>query len=133
MQLEIIALYQGEFLAGFELEEWGSIYRARYEERFLQIIKLAAEQLLKHNQSRQALICINKGLAQDYFREELHRSAFKAYAQLGLYDQLKAHYAELCAAFEREFGVSPEPETGLLVKQLLNKKGDWPQKISLTG
>jgi DNA-binding SARP family transcriptional activator/tetratricopeptide (TPR) repeat protein len=123
LQLEIIALYQGEFLAGFELEEWGSIYRARYEERFLQIVKLAAEQLLKHNESRQALIFINKGLAQDYFREELHRSAFKAYAQLGLYDQLKAHYAELCAAFEREFGVSPEPETGLLVKQLLSKKG----------
>lgn len=118
LQLELVALYQGEFLAGFELGEWGSAYRASFEARFLQVVRLAGERLLEEGTPGEALTVINKGLAQDYFREELHCSAFKAYAQLGLYDQLTTHYSKLCETLRQELGVSADPATEKLYREL---------------
>ena len=63
LQLELIALYRGEFLAGFELGEWGTDYRASCEARFLQVVKLASEQLLKAGSPQETLAVINKGLS----------------------------------------------------------------------
>ncbi|MBI1880752.1 MAG: hypothetical protein HYR94_21455 [Chloroflexi bacterium] len=119
LQLELIALYRGQFLAGFELGEWGDHYRASCEARFLQVVKLASEQLLKAGSPQETLAVVNKGLAQDQFREDLHRAALSAYAQLGLYNHLASHYAELCATFKAEFGELPEPETQQLYQQLI--------------
>jgi len=121
LRLELIALYQGEFLAGFELEEWGSMVRAGYETKFLQTIKLSSEQLLKNNSSQEALNIINKGLALDYFQEDLHRYACQAHAQLGLYNDLAAYYAHLCDTFEQELGAQPAPETRQLYERLMLK------------
>lgn len=122
LQYELISLYQGEFLTGFEVEEWGSLHRNKYEIRFLQVIKLAAEELLRKNEPREALTIIDKGLARDYFREDLHRLALKAYAQLGLYDHLAAHQTELSNTYQQEFGAPLEPETKQLFEQLLAKR-----------
>ncbi len=119
LQLELIGLYQGEFLAGFELGEWGTAYRTSCEARFLQVVTLASEQLLKSGSPQEALHVINKGLHIDYFREDLHRAALRAYAALSLYDHLAAHYTELCATFEQEFGAPPEVETQQLYQGLM--------------
>jgi ATP/maltotriose-dependent transcriptional regulator MalT/DNA-binding SARP family transcriptional activator len=122
LQHELMSLYQGEFLAGFEVGEWGSLYRTKFEVRFLQVVKLAAEALLRQNEPREALTIIDKGLAQDYFREDLHRLALRAYAQLGLYDHLAAHQAELSDTYQREFDAPLEPETEQLFEQLLARR-----------
>jgi tetratricopeptide (TPR) repeat protein len=119
LQLELIALYQGEFLAGFELGEWGEVHRAAYEAKFLQAVKLAGEQLLKSGSPQETLAVVNKGLALDYFREDLHWLVLSAYAQLGLYNHLATHYAELCATFEEEFSAPPEPEIQHLYERLI--------------
>jgi ATP/maltotriose-dependent transcriptional regulator MalT/two-component SAPR family response regulator len=122
LQLELIALYQGEFLAGFELEEWGEAYRISSETKFFQSIKLAGEQLLKQGSPQEALAVVGKGLAVDNLREELHRLALSAYAQLGLYDQLTNHYSGLCAILKKEVNAKPEPETQHLYQQLITLK-----------
>lgn len=119
LQLELIALYRGELLAGFELGEWGAAYRVSCEARFLQIVKLAGEQLLRIGSPQEALAIINRGLTLDYFQEELQRTALSIYAQLGLYDHLTAHYTELRTTFETEFGAPPEPETEQLYQRLI--------------
>jgi two-component SAPR family response regulator len=119
LQLELMALYRGEFLAGFELGEWGTAYRSSCEVRFLQIARLAGQQLLDGGAPREALMVIQKGLAEDYFREDLHYYALKAYAQLGLHERLATHYAELRDTFEREFDVPPDSLTEQLVQQLI--------------
>lgn len=119
LQIELINVYQGEFLAGFELGEWGTIYRTRYENRFLQVVHLAAEQLLANKLPQQALSVVEKGLAQNYFRENLHRCAFRAYAALGLLDSLTEHYDRLCRIFDNEFAAPPDPATTQLYHQLL--------------
>jgi two-component SAPR family response regulator len=115
-------LYQGEFLAGFEVGEWGAAYRASYEARFLQVVKLTGEQLLEDGSPGEALTVIYKGLAQDYFREDLQRSAFRAYAQLALYDRLAAHYVELRETLKREFDAPPDPATEQLYRQLMAER-----------
>ncbi len=122
LQLELVALYQGEFLAGFEVGEWGTTYRASYEARFLQVVELVGEQLLENGEPAEALVVIHKGLARDYFREDLHRTAFKAYAQLALYDQLAAHYVELRETLRREFDAPPDPATEQLYQQLMAER-----------
>jgi len=122
LQLELIALYQGEFLAGFEVSEWGTIYRALCESRFLQTVALASEQLLQKNASQEALALIEKGLDQDYFREDLHRGALRAYAQLGLYDHLTAYYVQVREVFEREFDTALDPLTDQLYEQIMTKR-----------
>jgi tetratricopeptide (TPR) repeat protein/DNA-binding SARP family transcriptional activator len=119
LQLELISLYKGEFLAGFDLEEWGVAYRASCEAKFLQSVKLASQQLLKAGSPQEALTITNKGLELDYFREDLHRAILTAYAQLGLYDHLAAHYTRLCTNFDQEFGALPELETQRLYQQLI--------------
>jgi ATP/maltotriose-dependent transcriptional regulator MalT/DNA-binding SARP family transcriptional activator len=122
LQLELISLYRGEFLAGLELGEWGANYQALCEAKFFQTVRLASEQLLRAGSPQETLAVVNKGLALDPFREDLHRAALSAYAQLGLYDHLAAYYAELCAAFEAEFGAPPEPETHQLYQRLMAAK-----------
>ncbi|MBN1994676.1 MAG: tetratricopeptide repeat protein [Anaerolineae bacterium] len=122
LQLELIDLYRGEFLASFELEEWGATYRTKYEIQFLQMINLTSEQLLEARDPRHALTVINKGLARDNFREDLHCNALRAYAQLGLYDDLKDYYREINKFFKEELGEPPAPETQQLYKQLLTAK-----------
>ncbi len=118
IQLELINLYQGEFLAGFELDEWGYTRRTRYENRFLQATNLAAEQLLKEKLPQQALAIVDKGLACNYFSEDLHRSAFKACAMLNLFDLLTERYTTLRQTFQTEFGAPPDPATVQLYNQL---------------
>jgi LuxR family maltose regulon positive regulatory protein len=122
LQLELVALYQGEFLAGFELGTWGAAYRAAYEIKFLESAILASEQLLEAEAPREALNVIDKGLARDYYSEDLHRNALRAYAQLGLHDHLATHYARLCETFEREFDAPPDPATEQLYRQLVAKR-----------
>jgi DNA-binding SARP family transcriptional activator/tetratricopeptide (TPR) repeat protein len=114
---ELIALYNGQFLTGFELGEWGQNRRSSYEQRYLQLIRLASKQLLTAGEPLQALVISNRGLTRDYFREDLHRSILRAYTQLGFNDQLKAHYQALQTML-REAGTAPEPATAQLYRQL---------------
>ncbi len=121
--LELVGLYQGEFLAGFEVGDWGAAYRATCENRLMQCLRLAGEQLLKQGAPQEALRIVGKGLALDFFQEALHRIALRAYAQLGLFDQLASHYAELEQTFKRELGCPPDPSTLLLYRDLMGRRG----------
>ncbi|MGQ9501685.1 MAG: tetratricopeptide repeat protein [Anaerolineae bacterium] len=120
--LELIGLYQGEFLAGFEVGDWGAAYRATCENRLMQCLRLAGEQLLKQGASQEALRIVGKGLALDFFQEELHHIVLRAYAQLGLFDQMTSHYAELERTFKRELGCPPDPSTSRLYQELMARR-----------
>ncbi len=132
LYLEIIALYRGEFLAGFELGEWGDMYRAACESRFLQAVTMAGEQLLQENRAQEALAVIQRGLAQDYFQEHLHTLAFRAYAQAGLYDSMTTHYTTLVEMFEQELGAPPAQETSQLYLLLQAEGQQSPSDSRLT-
>ena len=121
LQLEIVMLYRGEFLAGFDVGEWAATYRVSCEVRFLQTVRLAAEQLLEDGAVQEAIQIIQKGLGQDNFREDLHRLLLRAYAHLGMYGHLADHYRQLCESFEQEFGLLPDPQTEALYRHLMSQ------------
>ncbi|MCS7261435.1 MAG: tetratricopeptide repeat protein, partial [Anaerolineae bacterium] len=120
--LELIGLYRGEFLAGFEVGDWGAAYRATCENRLMQCLRLAGEQLLRQGAPQEALRIVSKGLALDFFQEELHHIVLRAYAQLGLFDQLTSHYAELEQTFKRELGYPPDLSTVRLYQELITRQ-----------
>jgi len=122
LQLELIELYQGTFLSGFDLSDWGATRQALYEAKFLQTVELAGDQLLNMGKPEEALTIINKGLSIDYFHEALHRLAFKAYTQLNLYDHLTTHYDMLRKVFEQEFEAPPDQATVQLYEQLITER-----------
>ena len=122
LQIELIDLYQGEFLAGFELGDWGGTYRAAYETKYLQSIELASVQLLAIGDPQEAIRIIDRGLSQDPFREELHQNKLRALQRLGLYDDLNTYYYETCELFNREFGTSPDPVTEQLFEDLMQHR-----------
>ncbi|MFQ5578534.1 MAG: BTAD domain-containing putative transcriptional regulator, partial [Anaerolineae bacterium] len=122
LRLELIALYQGEFLADYELGDWGITRRASYEARILQTITLAGEHLMANGAFQQALGVINRGLSLNYFQEDLHRSAFKAYAHLGLYDHLAHYYSELRQKYRQELDAPPDRMTEALYRRLVTSR-----------
>lgn len=122
LQLELIDLYQGPLLMGFDMGTWGKTYRAAYETKFLQTVTLASEYLLAIGDPQEAIRIIDKGLAQDAFREDLHQNKLRALQRLGLYNDLDAYYYETCALFDREFGVSPDFTTEQLYENLVKQR-----------
>lgn len=122
LQFELIELYQGQFLSGFEVTEWGATRQALYEAKFLHAVELTGDQLLKLDRPEEALTIINKGLSINYFHETLHRLAFRAYTQLNLYDHLATHYDMLCKVFEQEFAALPDEVTVQLYEQLITAR-----------
>jgi two-component SAPR family response regulator len=120
LYIELIALYQGPFLAGFNVGEWGNEYRNWCEISFLEIVKLVGRQLLKRGQPNKALPIIKQGLSQDNFREDLHRLMLEVYDELGRYDLLNQHYYELGKIFEQE-NLPIEPETERVYRELVRR------------
>jgi ATP/maltotriose-dependent transcriptional regulator MalT/DNA-binding SARP family transcriptional activator len=118
LQLELLSLCDGEFLSGFELGEWGESRRLSYETRYLQVVKLASDQLLTRNAPQEALRIIDAGLTRDYFREDLHQNALRAYAQAYLFDSMASHYDALCLQFKEELNVLPSLPTQELYDEL---------------
>lgn len=124
LQLELINLYQGEFLAGFDPEQWGKSYRAFYENRFLHVVKLTSEYLLTQKLPELALDVLFKGLSQDIFREELHEDVLKAYGQLGLYSEIRLHYQNLSETLKQEFDSSPNSAIEALYHRLIQEEDE---------
>jgi len=109
LQLEMIDLYRGEFLQGFDIdEEWGTIHRTEYEQRFLWIIKAASQQLLTQGAIWKALDILQKGITHNYFQEDLHHEILEAYARLGLYSEMRSHYKQVVKTFKDDLGHPPD-------------------------
>jgi two-component SAPR family response regulator len=111
LQLELLALNRGEFLARIELGEWGMARRRSYERQFLETVSLAGQQLLKAGEAHQTLAIVHEGLARNFFREDLHRLVLQAYAELGLHEDVKRHYFHLRDMLQQELGISPDRRT----------------------
>lgn len=107
LQLELIDLYQGEFLTGFDLKEWAVDYRTKCEIRFIQIVRRTSEYLFKQDLLWKALAVLEKGINQDYFCEDLHCTILRVYARQGLYADMAEHYTQVCEIFEQELSTSP--------------------------
>jgi tetratricopeptide (TPR) repeat protein len=107
LQLELIDLYQGDFLAGFDLKEWGINHQNNYEMIFMRTVRQASGTLVEQGLYWKALAVLEKGINQDYLCEELHCTILKIYAKQGLSLDMHEHYTQVCEIFKREMNNPP--------------------------
>jgi predicted ATPase/DNA-binding SARP family transcriptional activator/Tfp pilus assembly protein PilF len=121
---EALALYQGEFLAGFAVanaprfEEWVLTERERLRQRALLAGELLLDYYLAANADPLGIALAQRLLVLEPWQERIHRQLIQLLARNGQRAAALQQY-ELCRRWLAEgLGVAPEPETTRLYEQL---------------
>ncbi len=119
-----VALYQGEFLAGFYLpdaetfSEWVLGWREHLGEHALQAIYTLAKASAENRQYAQAVDYYRKVLAIDPWREAAHRQLMLVLARMGERNAAIAQYHTCREILSAELGILPDTETRLLYERI---------------
>lgn len=124
-QLEIAAaLYQGEFLAGFSLDEgetfedWLLMQREYWQQKALAAIHTLTDMLARRSEIQAALIYAQRQIALDPYYEPAYQQAMRLHGQHERRPQAVALYEQLRHLLADELGVDPSPETTHLWQQI---------------
>jgi TolB-like protein/DNA-binding SARP family transcriptional activator/Flp pilus assembly protein TadD len=128
------ALYQGEFLEGFALneelyEEWLRAERASLQERAIGALMSLLRCHLDAGNIEQGVRVAQNVLALDPLRETAHRALMRLYAQMGDRALALKQYRWCADVLNAELGVRPEAQTRRLYNELRNE----PEEIHLGG
>lgn len=112
-----IDLYRGPFLHGHD-DTW--ILRRRHDfcAGYLEALSFMANVWVQRGKREHALSLLQKGLHENYRREDLHREIMKLFNTLGRRSEAAAHYQQLAAILKTE-GKYPAPETQQLYADLM--------------
>jgi TolB-like protein/DNA-binding SARP family transcriptional activator/Flp pilus assembly protein TadD len=140
---QAIALYRGDLLDGFSLNEEPFEEWTRSERERLRAMAVAAlERLVTHYVEIQDFgRCVppaTRLLALDPLREDIHRALMRAYAAQGRVNLALKQYDICRNALRRELGVQPEPDTERLYTRIRKQRAalvpvDAPQSRSDAG
>lgn len=112
-----VALYRGEFLAGFslptspEFDVWVSTEREHWRHEYLRALARLVRGYAAMADTTRAIDCAQRYLAMDELSEEMHCRLMELYAAAGNRLAALRQYETCVAALERELGVDPLPET----------------------
>ena len=121
------ALYRGDLLSGFALdeapfEEWLLGERERLRELALEgLAKLLAQQR-RTNMTEAAVVTALRLLTLDPLQEPVHRTLMRLYAEQGRRGTALRQYQQCVAVLQRELGVEPETETKQVYQEILRKR-----------
>lgn len=119
-----VALYRGDFLAGFtvrdapEFEDWMLAQRSRLRELALRALHALTQFHLTRGDSASAIDTATRLLGIDSWREEAHRQMMLALARAGQRSAALAQYKTCRTILEKELGVKPSAETTLLYERI---------------
>jgi DNA-binding SARP family transcriptional activator len=120
------ALYRGDLLAGFDVdeplfEEWLVAERERLREAALDgLARLLAHQAQSAG-TESAIQTAVRLLALDPLQEAVHRTLMRLYARQGRRGAALKQYQLCVGALRRELGTEPEPDTKRLYQELLRR------------
>lgn len=121
---EAVALYTGEFLAGFNLsgcpafDEWLLLQREYLQRLALEALFRLAGQALVSGDYAAAAMLSRRQLALDRWREEALRQLLRALAASGARAEALAEYESARRLLAEELGVEPQPETVQLAETI---------------
>jgi len=124
---EILALYQGDFLQGFSIQEaplydaWLVAQRRTLQEQAIHGLDLLAEHHLSRDNYERGLLATRQLLALAPWHENAHRQQMLLLARAGHRSAALAQYTLCQQALAEEYGVAPLPETTALYMQLKSK------------
>lgn len=123
-----IALYHGDFLAGFyvreapDFEAWMLSERARLRELMLQGVETLALRYVEQGDLPQAITMARRLLTLEPWREETHRQLMTWLAQNGQRSAALAQYELCCRALREELAVESSQATRDLYARLLDQE-----------
>lgn len=123
---DAIALYRGEFLAGFAVdgapafEEWALVERERFRRLAVRgLTRLSAQQSAERRYA-DALQSVDRALALDPLQEDVQRDALRLHMLAGDRPGAIRRYDELRKLLDQELGVTPMAETRALYDSILS-------------
>lgn len=121
---QAVALYRGDFLAGFVLneeafEDWLMVERERLRERQIQALLRLSEHYLCVNALDRAVSTARQLLSLNPLQEAGHRALMQGYWRLGRRSDALQHYEHCVRLLQTELGVPPEPATLVLHRAIL--------------
>ncbi|MGB0385119.1 MAG: tetratricopeptide repeat protein [Ardenticatenaceae bacterium] len=129
---QAVALYKGDFLAGFslsgcsEFEEWVRQERESLHQQML----VALERLTAYYESQQEHVktieYAQRQIALEPWREEAHRQVMRALANSGGRNQALAQYKTCRRLLWEELALEPHPETTALYEQIRTTRRSLP-------
>jgi len=130
---EAVALYLGDFMAGFslpnspEFDEWQFFQ----SESLRRSLGEALQQLVQWNTSlgeyERAIEHARRWLALDSLSEPAHRQLMQLYAWAGQHGAALRQYQECVRVLKKEIGVEPEEETTALYKAIRTRQVPPPE------
>lgn len=115
---EAVALYQGDYLEGI-YEDWCAVERERLRERYLSALERLARLHIDRRDLQRAIDLYQRLLAQDPYREVIHRELMRCYYRQGDRASAIRQYQTCARLLREELGLSPSPETEALYLQII--------------
>ncbi|MFZ4655724.1 MAG: BTAD domain-containing putative transcriptional regulator [Caldilineaceae bacterium] len=126
MLSNILALYQGDFLEGFAIQDapvfdaWLLAQRRTLQEQAIQGLLTLAQQAFADNDYNAGLVATRRLLAMAPWHEGAHLQQMLLLAHSGQRDAALSQYTLCQQALAEEYGVAPLPETTALYIQIKN-------------
>ena len=125
------ALYRGDFLDGFYLNEerfdqWVLAERDRLHRMALRVHAQLIELLARHNAIDDAIAVAQKSLRIDALQEPIHRTLMRLYLQSGDVVNALQQYETCARLLKRELRIEPDAETKALQREILQLRTREP-------
>ena len=123
MQERAIQLYRGDFLDGFQsdtstFDQWRAIERERLHLLAIDVATRALEWHELNGRIDSAVLLANRIATLDPLREDAHRALMRMYARQARPALALKQYQVCRMTLQRELGVSPEPATEQLFREV---------------
>ena len=126
-----VALYQGDFLDGFDLKEsafdrWLVEQRERLRAAALDVLAKLLAQKQKAGRTEGAIETATRLLALDPTQETAHRALMRLHVGQGRRTAALRQYQHCVTVLRRELDVEPEADTKALYQEILKERGGRP-------
>lgn len=136
--MEAVALYQGDFMAGFSLpdslafDEWQLLKSERLRRQLAGALEQLGQWYGNQGNSQQAIEYTQRWVALDPLNEAAHRQLMSLFAQSGQRAVALAHYKSCRKHLMEELGVEPSAETRSVFQNIRDsEKRSIPKRSQL--
>jgi len=126
---QALNLYIGPYLAD-SYAEWPTQSRERLQAQFFELVRTLVDDLLALRQYSDALVAAQRGLEQDYYREDLHQVVMRCLVEIGQSARALAHYDKMSRRLMKDLGTRPSPDIRVFAKQIRAAQSVSPQSSS---
>ncbi len=122
-----VALYRGDFLAGFNIKDspdfefWQLAEQERLRDQAVDTLRVLIESYLSRGEFRLGIQYARRLVAIDPLSEHAHRFLIRLYSLSGRRNRALEEYQQLRATLHRELGVEPLEETRELYERVLTE------------